>query len=120
MREINAVSPGELLKCEFLEPMRLSPEFLAREIGVSTQVIEDIVAGKESVSADMDLRLCRYFGLSGGYGPNWRAMPMYWRPSLWMMTTNGCGDVTGLPLHSRSCIVPIRVLKPINCSDRIH
>jgi antitoxin HigA-1 len=67
MREINAVSPGELLKCEFLEPMRLSPEFLAREIGVSTQVIEDIVAGKESVSADMDLRLCRFFGLSGGY-----------------------------------------------------
>ena len=67
MREIKAVSPGELLKCEFLEPMRLSPEFLAREIGVSTQVIEDIVAGKESVSADMDLRLCRFFGLSGGY-----------------------------------------------------
>jgi addiction module HigA family antidote len=67
MRDVEAVSPGELLKSEFLELMRLSPEFLAREIGVSTEVIEDIVAGKGSVSADIDLRLCRFFGLSDGY-----------------------------------------------------
>lgn len=52
---------------KLLEPKGLSPEFLAREIGVSTQVIEDIVAGKGSVSADMDLRLCRFLGLSDGY-----------------------------------------------------
>jgi addiction module HigA family antidote len=40
---------------------------LAKEIGVPAQRIGDIVAGKRAITAETDLRLCRYFGLSNGY-----------------------------------------------------
>ncbi|MBM7332881.1 HigA family addiction module antidote protein [Alcanivorax marinus] len=40
---------------------------LAKEIGVPAQHIGDIVAGKCAITADTDLRLCRFFGLSRGY-----------------------------------------------------
>ncbi|MBI2562240.1 MAG: HigA family addiction module antidote protein, partial [candidate division NC10 bacterium] len=39
----------------------------AKEIGVPAQRIGDIVAGKRAITADTDLRLCRFFGLSNGY-----------------------------------------------------
>jgi len=40
---------------------------LAKEIGVPAQRISEIVSGKRSITADTDLRLCRFFGLSNGY-----------------------------------------------------
>lgn len=61
------VTPGELLMEEFLRPMSISQYRLAKEIGVPAQRISEIVAGKRSISADTDLRLCRFFGLSNGY-----------------------------------------------------
>lgn len=61
------ITPGELLLHEFLEPMHLTRYRLAREIGVPAQRIGDIVAGKRAITADTDLRLCRFFGLSNGY-----------------------------------------------------
>lgn len=61
------VSPGELLAEEFLKPMGLSQYRVAKEIGVPAQRIGDIVLGKRSITADTDLRLCRFFGLSNGY-----------------------------------------------------
>ena len=61
------VTPGELLWKEFMVPMGLSRYRLAKEIGVPTPRIGDVVSGKRSVSADTDLRLCRFFGLSDGY-----------------------------------------------------
>ena len=67
MKRLKPVSPGELLSEEFLKPMGLSPYCLAKEIGVPAQRISEVVAGKRSVSADADLRLCRFFGLSNGY-----------------------------------------------------
>jgi len=67
MRNIDPVTPGELLKEEFLEPMGISQYRLAKEIGVPAQRIGQIIAGKRSVTADTDLRLCRFFGLSNGY-----------------------------------------------------
>ncbi len=67
MRKLHPVSPGELLLEEFLLPMGLTKYRLAKEIGVPAQRIGDIVAGKRSVTADTDLRLCRFFGLSNGY-----------------------------------------------------
>ena len=67
MRNINPVTPGELLKEEFLEPMGISQYRLAKEIGVPAQRIGQIIAGKRSITADTDLRLCRFFGLSNGY-----------------------------------------------------
>jgi addiction module HigA family antidote len=67
MSKVKPVTPGELLEEEFLKPMGLSQYRLAKEIGVPAQRISAIVAGKRSITADTDLRLCRFFGLSNGY-----------------------------------------------------
>lgn len=67
MTKFDPVTPGELLKEEFLKPMGLSQYRLAKEINVPPQRIGEIVAGKRAVTADTDLRLCRFFGLSNGY-----------------------------------------------------
>ena len=67
MRKVAPVTPGEMLEEEFLKPLGLSKYRLAKEIGVPAQRIGDIVAGKRSITADTDLRLCRYFGLSDGW-----------------------------------------------------
>ena len=61
------VAPGELLLEEFLLPMGITKYRLAKEIGVPAQRIGDIVAGKRSITADTDLRMSRFFGLSDGY-----------------------------------------------------
>lgn len=58
--------PGEILLRDFLEPMGLSQNALARAIGVPPRRINEIVLGKRAVSADTDLRLARYFGISEG------------------------------------------------------
>jgi addiction module HigA family antidote len=67
MSKLKPVTPGELLREEFLVPMGLTQYRLAKEIGVPAQRIGDIVAGKRAITADTDLRLCRFFGLSNGY-----------------------------------------------------
>ena len=64
---LDPVSPGELLWEDFMSPMGLSRYRVAKEIGVPAQRIGDIVNGKRSITADTDLRLCRFFGLSDGY-----------------------------------------------------
>ncbi len=61
------VSPGEMLLEEFLKPLELSQYRLAKEIGVPQRRIGEIVSGKRAVTADTDLRLCRFFGLSDGW-----------------------------------------------------
>lgn len=67
MKKFDPVTPGEILLEEFLKPMGISQYRLAKEVGVPAQRIGEIVAGKRSVTADTDLRLCRFFGLSNGY-----------------------------------------------------
>ncbi|MGC4121547.1 MAG: HigA family addiction module antitoxin [Myxococcales bacterium] len=67
MRKVEATTPGRLLREEFLVPMEISQYLLAKEIGVPAQRISEIVAGKRAITADTDLRLCRFFGLSSGY-----------------------------------------------------
>jgi addiction module HigA family antidote len=67
MRHLKPVTPGELLREEFLVPLGITQYRVAKEIGVSAQRIGEIVAGKRAISADTDLRLCRFFGLSSGY-----------------------------------------------------
>ena len=59
--------PGEILLEEFLHPMELSQNALARAIHVPPRRINEIVQGKRIVTADTDLRLARYFGLSDGF-----------------------------------------------------
>ena len=61
------VSPGEMLREEFLIPLGMTKYRLAKSIGVPAQRIGDIISGKRGISADTDLRLCRLFGLSDGW-----------------------------------------------------
>ncbi len=67
MNKLKPIAPGEILLEEFLKPMGLSQYRLAKEIDVPAQRTSKIVAGKRSISADTDLRFCRFFGLSNGY-----------------------------------------------------
>jgi antitoxin HigA-1 len=66
-KKLPPISPGEMLLEEFLKPMGLSQYRLAKEIGVPPQRIGEIIAGRRSITADTDLRLCRFFGLSEGW-----------------------------------------------------
>ena len=67
MKKLEPITPGEILLEDFLKPMGLSQYRLAKEIDVPAQRISEIVSGKRSITADTDLRLCRFFGLSNGY-----------------------------------------------------
>ncbi|WP_241156520.1 HigA family addiction module antitoxin [Adlercreutzia sp. ZJ305] len=64
---LDPVTPGELLKEEFLVPLGISQYRLAKETGMPAQRVGQIVLGRRSITADTDLRLCRFFGLSDGY-----------------------------------------------------
>jgi antitoxin HigA-1 len=66
-KRLKPVSPGEMLREEFLKPLAMSNYRLAKEIGVPAQRIGEIVAGRRAITADTDLRLCRFFGLSDGW-----------------------------------------------------
>jgi addiction module HigA family antidote len=58
---------GEVLQEEFLEPLGLSQNALALAISVPSNRINAIIRGQRNVTADTDLRLTKYFGLSKGY-----------------------------------------------------
>ncbi|MBI5593843.1 MAG: HigA family addiction module antidote protein [Deltaproteobacteria bacterium] len=60
MNMLDPLTPGEILLEEFLIPMGLSQYRLAKGIGVPAQRISEIVAGNRSITADADLRLCRF------------------------------------------------------------
>ena len=60
-------TPGDVLLLDFIEPMGLTQNGLARAIGVPPRRINEIVLGKRAITADTDLRLTRYFGLSPGF-----------------------------------------------------
>ena len=59
--------PGEILALEFMRPIGLSQNALARALHVPPRRINELVHGRRAVSADTDLRLARYFGLSEGF-----------------------------------------------------
>jgi addiction module HigA family antidote len=59
--------PGDILLEDFLKPMGLSQNALARAVNVPPRRINEIVLGKRSLTADTDLRLARYFGVSEGF-----------------------------------------------------
>jgi antitoxin HigA-1 len=59
--------PGEILLEEFMKPLGLSQNGLARALKVSPRRINELVHGKRAVSAETDLRLARYFKLHEGF-----------------------------------------------------
>jgi addiction module HigA family antidote len=65
--ELKNPHPGEILKEEFIAETGMSQNQLADALGVARNRIHAIVSGSRDISADTDLRLCRFFGLSEGY-----------------------------------------------------
>jgi antitoxin HigA-1 len=65
-----SIHPGEVLREEFLQPLELSGYALAKAIEVPAQAVNDIVLEKRGISAEMALRLARYFGTSEEFWMN--------------------------------------------------
>lgn len=63
-RDFSPIHPGEILLSEFIEPYGLTPNRLARSIGVPARRIQEIVRGSRAITADTALRLARYFSTS--------------------------------------------------------
>ena len=64
MKRLRNIHPGEILLEEFLIPMEVSQNALARAAGVPPRRINEIVLGKRGISADTAVRLARVFGTS--------------------------------------------------------
>jgi len=60
-KRLEPIHPGEILREEFLTPLGISINRLARAIGVSPARVSDIVNGRRGISADTALRLGRFF-----------------------------------------------------------
>lgn len=67
MTKLDLPTLGEVLTTEFLEPLNLSQNAMTIAIGVPSNRINDIINGTKGMTADTDLRLTKYFGLSEGY-----------------------------------------------------
>ena len=63
-KRIPPVHPGEILLLEFLEPLGLSQNRLALDIGVPPRRINEIVLQKRGITADTALRLAKYFDMT--------------------------------------------------------
>ena len=67
MARIETPKISEILKEEFMIPLKLSAYRLAKEIGVPTSRIQDILHDRRKITAETSIRLGRYFGLSDRY-----------------------------------------------------
>lgn len=63
-KELEFITPGDVLLAEFMEPLGVSQNQLARDVDVPPSRINAIVRGKRSINADMALRLGKYFKTS--------------------------------------------------------
>lgn len=61
LQRLDPVHPGEVLKHDFVEPFALSAASLAKAIGVTPTRISEIVRGRRGITAEMALRLARFF-----------------------------------------------------------
>ena len=66
-KNLTNIHPGEILQEEFLLPMNISQNALARAAVVPPRCINEIVLGKRSITADTALRLAKVFGTSEGF-----------------------------------------------------
>jgi addiction module HigA family antidote len=69
-RKLLGISPGEILREEFLRPMGITAYRLAKETRLSPMRISEILRGKRAISADTALRLARFFGNSPVFWTN--------------------------------------------------
>src|SRR5450759_360590 len=61
-KKLPPIHPGEILREDFMKPLGLSANALARALGVTPARINEIVRGHRRVTADTALRLARFFG----------------------------------------------------------
>lgn len=66
-KKLAPVHPGEVLREDFLEPMKLSPYAVARACGVPRTRIERLVREETPVTADTALRLAKFFGTTPAF-----------------------------------------------------
>lgn len=64
IKKIKPIHPGEILREEFLGPMKISQYRLAKDIGVAPRRINEIVHETRAITADTALRLGKYFSTS--------------------------------------------------------
>lgn len=64
IKRLKPVHPGDILARDFMEPLALSAYKVAKDIGVATPTVNEIVRGRKAVTAEMAIRLAQYFGTS--------------------------------------------------------
>ncbi len=69
-KNLDPISPGEILREDFLEPLGISINKLSRDLSVPPNRISEIVNGKRAITADTALRLQRYFGIEAQFWLN--------------------------------------------------
>jgi len=69
-KQLENITPGEILQEDFLKPLGLSQYQLAKSIGVPPRRINEIVKGARAISADTALRFARYFSMSAQFWLN--------------------------------------------------
>lgn len=67
---LDPIPPGEILRFEFMEPLGLSQNQLARDLDVPVARISELVHGRRSITADTALRLEKYFGVAAQFWLN--------------------------------------------------
>ncbi len=90
-KKLPNVHPGEVLAEEFLAPLELSQNALARALAVPPRRINEIVLGKRAVTADTALRLAQYFGTT----------PEFWMALQAAYDLEAAGQVLGGTLKQR-------------------
>jgi len=84
------VHPGEVLLEEFLKPMEISQNALARAIRVPPRRVNEIVLGKRTITADTALRLARFFGTSEKF---WMGLQADYDLEKAARTAKGLGEI---------------------------
>lgn len=96
MMDIKPITPGEILKEEFLNPMEITAYRLAKETRMPQSRISDIITGKRGITADTAMRFAQYFGTT---------------PQFWLNIQNQY-DLDILKVSGK--IVDISDIKPCN------
>lgn len=66
----NPIHPGEILFEEYLKPLDLSQNGLARALGITPKTISEIILEKRGISPEMSIRLGKFFGQSARFWLN--------------------------------------------------
>src|SRR4051812_3365067 len=72
-KRLPLIHPGDILRDDFLQPMKISVYALAEAIKVPRSRVNDIVLGRRGISADTAFRLARYFGTTPDFWINLQA-----------------------------------------------